>query len=403
MRLFFSVGEPSGDLHGANLIRQLRRIDPQYQCVGYGGPRMRDAGCQLHFDLTQLAVMWFLRVLFKLPQFLRLLWQADRYFRAHRPDAVILIDYPGFNWWIARRAKARGIPVFYYGSPQLWAWAEWRVAKMRRYVDHLLCKLPFEVPWYEQHQCRATYVGHPYFDQLAEQSLDAAFERELAQDTHPLLTLLPGSRDQEVRSNLPILVRAAQRVGDQVPGLRLAIASFNTRQAEMAANIVNDSAAKIEVFVGKTAELIKGAECCLACSGSVSLELLYYQKPSVIVYRVHWMAKRIEGYFRRVRYISLVNLLATDRRFTSRGELYDARSADAREVPFPEYLTSGDCSAQVAEHAIRWLRDPLERQRVVAQLSQLRQLWGKPGASRRAAEHIDRLLRAANLGMRASA
>src|SRR3954470_18114893 len=126
MKIFFSVGEPSGDLHGANLIRELRRRRPDCECVGYGGPRMAAAGCDLHEDLTKLAVMWFLRVLINIHKFLALASRADRYFRHHRPDAVVLIDYPGFNWWIARRAKAHGIPVFYYGVPQMWAWAGWR-------------------------------------------------------------------------------------------------------------------------------------------------------------------------------------------------------------------------------------------------------------------------------------
>ena len=149
MKIFFSVGEPSGDLHGANLIRQLRRRSPQVQTVGYGGPRMQGAGCQLHEDLTALAVMWFLRALANLHIFWSLVSRADRYFRHHRPDAVVLIDYPGFNWWIARRAKAHKIPVFYYGTPQIWAWAGWRVKKMRRLVDHIMCKLPFEEAWFK--------------------------------------------------------------------------------------------------------------------------------------------------------------------------------------------------------------------------------------------------------------
>ena len=126
MKIFFSVGEPSGDLHGANLILRLRKRMPGIQTVGYGGPKMAAAGCQLHEDLTKLAVMWFVRVLCDLDKFWDLVGRADRYFRHHRPDAVVLIDYPGFNWWIARRAKAHGIPVFYYGTPQMWAWAGWR-------------------------------------------------------------------------------------------------------------------------------------------------------------------------------------------------------------------------------------------------------------------------------------
>ena len=170
MKIFFSVGEPSGDLHGANLIRQLRARRDDLELVGYGGPLMAEAGCHLHEDLTRLAVMWFVRVLINLHKFAALVSRADRYFRHQRPDAVVLIDYPGFNWWIARRAKVHGIPVFYYGTPQLWAWAGWRVKKMRRYVDHVLCKLPFEVDWYRQRACNATYVGHPYFDSFVPSS-----------------------------------------------------------------------------------------------------------------------------------------------------------------------------------------------------------------------------------------
>ena len=122
MKIFFSVGEPSGDLHGANLIRELSKRDPNTEFVGYGGPKMASAGCQLHADLTEFAVMWFLRVIWNIRRFWQLLWQADNYFKTERPDAVVLIDYPGFNWWIARRAKANSIPVFYYGAPQMWGW-----------------------------------------------------------------------------------------------------------------------------------------------------------------------------------------------------------------------------------------------------------------------------------------
>ena len=209
MQIFFSVGEPSGDLHGANLIQALRRRDAGLECVGYGGPRMAEAGCRLHADLTHLAVMWVWHVVVNLRRFLQLVRQADHYFREHSPDAVVLIDYPGFNWWIARRAKARGIPVFYYGTPQLWAWAPWRVKKMRRLVDHILCKLPFEAIWFQQHGCRATYVGHPYFDELSQRMLDTEFLRQVSDCSSCLITILPGSRNQEVEQNLPQLLSVA--------------------------------------------------------------------------------------------------------------------------------------------------------------------------------------------------
>src|SRR5207302_1807357 len=125
-------------------IRALRQLDPGAECAGFGGERMEAAGCRLLYPLCQLAVMGLTRVLIHAPRFLRLLWQADRFFRQQRPDAVVLIDFPGFNWWLARRAHAYGIPVIYFVPPQIWAWASGRVRRMRRWVDHVLCSLPFE-------------------------------------------------------------------------------------------------------------------------------------------------------------------------------------------------------------------------------------------------------------------
>ena len=143
-----------------------------------------------------------LRVLLNIHKFLALASRADRYFRHHRPDAVVLIDYPGFNWWIARRAKAHGIPVFYYAPPQIWAWAQWRVKKMRRLVDHVLCSLPFEETWLKERGCNATFVGHPFFDEVRQQQLDQEFLARMRRDDRPLVTILPGSRTQEVTQNL---------------------------------------------------------------------------------------------------------------------------------------------------------------------------------------------------------
>ncbi len=234
MKIFFSVGEPSGDLHAANLIRELRRQHPELKAVGYGGPLMAAAGCQLHADLTALAVMWVLRVILNIHKFLDLASRADRYFRHERPDAVVLVDYPGFNWWIARRAKAHGIPVFYYVPPQIWAWASWRVKKMRAFVDHVLCSLPFEAEWYSRRGCNATFVGHPYFDEVRSQRLDEKFVVAHSDPLHPLVTMLPGSRTQEVTHNLATLLKAAALVREKVPQARFAIASFKPHQAQIA-------------------------------------------------------------------------------------------------------------------------------------------------------------------------
>ncbi len=395
MKVFFSVGEPSGDLHGANLIRQLRQQCPDVQCVGFGGPRMAAAGGELLADLTELAVMWFLRVLVNLHRFWFLYRRAKRYFREQRPDAVILIDYPGFNWWIARAAKRYDIPVFYYGVPQMWAWAPWRVRKMRRLVDHVLCKLPFETQWFRQRGCQATYVGHPYFDQLAGQSLDAGFLAGLKQRRGPLITILPGSRTQEVAKNLYWFLKTAGLIQRRIPEARFAVASFNERQAEMACRMIAESTLPADVFVGRTAELIQASRCCLACSGSVSLELLYYTRPSLILYWVDRFPFQVATrFFMKVRFITLVNLLASSEPFLTPGQRYDRAVASADDVPLPEYLTYEDPSRELAERMVRWLEDDALYRRRVQQLVDLKRQHVDTGASRSAAAYILRALKA---------
>ncbi len=300
LTIFFSVGEPSGDVHGANLIHALRQRSPDIQTVGYGGPRMAEAGCRLHADLTALAVMWFVQAILNLHKFWRLYRRARAYFRDHRPDAVVLIDYPGFNWWIARAAKRHGVPVFYYVPPQIWAWARWRVKKMRRLVDHVLCTLPFEQEWYAAQGCRATLVGHPFFDEVRQHRLDRSFvERVRRGDPFaaglaagPLVTILPGSRSLELANNLRWLLKAAQRIGEAVPSVRFAVAAFKPAHAQMVAREAAAAGLEMEIHTGKTPELIQAADCCLAVSGSVSLELLYHTKPTVILY---WVTRRASG------------------------------------------------------------------------------------------------------------
>ncbi len=388
MRIFFSVGEPSGDLHGANLIRALAARRPDVECVGYGGPRMEAVGCRLHTDLTALAVMGFVRVLAHLPKFLDLASRADRYFRHEKPDAVVLIDYPGFNWWIARRAKAHGIPVFYYTPPQIWAWASHRVAKMRKFVDHVLCSLPFEEPWFRNRGCDAEFIGHPYFDEMHGQTFDDAFSAELAADPRSLITILPGSRTHEVHDNLPMFLNAAAAVRRQVPHARFAVAAFKPHQADWARQLIARRGLDIEVYVRRTPELIRAAHCCLACSGSVSLELLFHRKPTVIGYRIGAVNDWLQQRFRRVPYITLVNLLETGR---LERDLEDEKRFSPENDPrilFPEFLTRTDRSPDIAAYLTRWLTDPAEYAARVDRLTRLRERIAGGGASARGAATI---------------
>ena len=374
MRVFISAGEPSGDLHAANLIHSLRKLQPDIEVVGFGGPKMTEAGATLLYPLVELAVMWFLRVLINLPKFFRLLDQADREFLEHRPDAVVLIDYPGFHWWLAKTAKKRGIPVIYFVPPQLWAWAGWRVKKVRRSIDHVLCSLPFEPKWYHDRGVPgAVYIGHPYFDELAERVLDAQFIADLSAPTIPLVAILPGSRTQEVTRNLPIMLRAAAKLAEARPDVRFAVACLHDRHRALAAEILQaaqlPASIQLDLFASRTPELIRVARVAWAVSGSVGLELMTEALPTVVLYKIRafdlWVARK----FIKSKYISLVNLLA-----------------DAEVMP--EYLTAVDVSSELASWAGLWLDQPAARAAAADGLSRLRAEVAIPGASDRAAACI---------------
>jgi lipid-A-disaccharide synthase len=386
--IFFSAGEPSGDVHGANLIRALRQSCPGLQAVGYGGPKMAEAGCRLHADLTALAVMWILRALLNIHRFWWLFRKAKRYFRDERPAAVVLIDFPGFNWWIARAAKKYGIPVFYYAPPQIWAWARWRVKKMRRLVDHVLCALPFEQQWYSERGCNATLVGHPFFDEVARRPLDQSLIAHLRRDGAPLVTILPGSRRQELANNLIWLLKAALRIREAVPRVRFAVAAFKPAFAEIVEREAAAAGLPVEIHVGKTPELIRAADCCLTKSGSVSLELLYHTKPTVVLYWVNFWSYHLAKLLVKVRYITLVNLLTADNPFSENPQPYDPAKPEHAHVLFPEYPTREDKSQEIAAHAIDWLTYPARREELVARLAELKARIGHPGAAKRAADYV---------------
>ena len=392
VRIFFSVGEPSGDLHGSNLVRRLKEHDGSIECVGFGGPKMEAAGCAIHYDLTQMAVMFLWEVIKKLRFFFGLVDQAEEYFQQNKVDAVVLLDYPGFNWHIAKRAKKHGIPVFYYGVPQMWAWAPWRVRKIRKYVDHVLCKLPFEVDWFADRDCRATYVGHPYFDQLATQTYDEAFCEELTRQSQPLVTLLPGSRNQEVERHLPILLDVADQIRTEVPDCRIAIACFNQKHLDRANEMLEQRTLNIDSHVNRTPELMRCSTLCLACSGSVSLELLHYRKPTIIVYQLPRWLMVAQAFLLRTKFVTLVNLIAAkDIRKRTWG-VYDpdapADASDQEVAVMPEYVTVGNPAAAVARRAIAWLKDPQRLADNVQQLDNLANEYARPGATDRAAEYI---------------
>ena len=227
--IFFSVGEPSGDQHAARLITEISHGDPEISARGFGGQAMREAGCQLDRDLTKHAVVGLIEVLPKLREFFRFADEAEAVFKAGGVDAVVLVDFPGFNWHIAKRAKRYGIPVFYYCPPQLWAWGGWRIRKMRRSVDHVLAVLPIEETYFGRHGIPTTFVGHPFFDAVDQQVLDAQVMSRLNQlkgEGHPLVAVLPGSRTHEVHRNWPLMLDSIRQLSIRHPNARFLVAAY---------------------------------------------------------------------------------------------------------------------------------------------------------------------------------
>jgi lipid-A-disaccharide synthase len=276
----------------------------------------------------------------------------------------------------------------YYCPPQIWSWGSWRIKKIRRYVDHVLCTLPFEEKWFREQGCRATFVGHPFFDEVRRQQLDEQFLETMRQKSGRLITILPGSRTQEVQHNLKWFLKAAALVQVRFPKVRFAVAAFKPQQAQIAQQLIAQTKLPVEVYVRKTPELMQLAECCMACSGSVSLELLYHKKPTVILYWISPLAYRVQQCFRRVKYITLVNLLTAKELFPADTTPYSPSDPDAHRVLFPEYLTSEDKSLQIASHLIQWLASDDQRDGLIAQLAELKAKVGHGGASQTAAEMI---------------
>ena len=397
MRVFVSAGEPSGDHHAAVLVRALRDRQPDVECVGLGGPQLEIAGCRLVADMTRLAVMWFLRVIINIHRFVELARRAERSFLDARPDVCVLVDFPGFHWWLAWRAKRHGIPVVFYCPPQVWAWAQWRVRKMRRLVDRVLAALPFEHDWFVAQGLQSTLVGHPFFDE----PVVAAGGPE-PQDTRPLVLLLPGSRGQEIEGVLGTLLNAATRVRGTVPDCRLAVGALHERHArrieEMIAAHPAAPALGIEVHAGRTAELIATASAAIACSGSVSLELLAARVPTVIVYRIGGLAYVVQSWLRRARFITLVNLLACRDPVGPVRPVYRPPATVPRADPeavYPEYLTVQDPAPEVAAHVTEWLVDPAARAHVIDRLEAVAATVVQPGSAARAAAAVLEIARPA--------
>ncbi len=305
------AGEASGDLHAANVIKSLRKIDASADIRFFGGDLMaKEAGRDpdLHYD--QMNVMGFSEVLRKLPVILRNLRQAKALLREFRPDALILVDYPGFNLKLAKFAHKLHVPVHYFISPKVWAWKEWRVKKIKKYVDRLYSILPFEVGFYKKHHYDVTYVGNPSVQEIAY-SLGHIppkkhfMERQGLDDPRPIIALLPGSRRGEIRNNLPLMIAAAKRF----PEFQYVVGAAPAVGEKFYREVAQDPGLK--VTFGSTHTLLKYSQAAVVTSGTATLETALIGTPQVVVYRANGvkLSYRIMEKLLKVKYVSLPNLI----------------------------------------------------------------------------------------------
>lgn len=395
--IFISAGDPSGDVHAARLVEALAQRMPQARFIGYAGPQTAATCCDVRFDLTQFAVMMLKRAILNLPNYLKLLKQADTIFREERPDVVILVDFPGFNWKIAQKAKAAGVPTVYFMPPQIWGWGQWRVKKMRRLIDLVLSCFSFENAWLTERGCNSTLVGHPFFEEARSREVDQEFIASLnstesgvsastpaprAPGQKRYLTILPGSRNQEVINNLPNLLATIDKALQAVPDVQPVFAAFRDAHANDIRNELKTRGLDYPVYVGKTPELMRTATCCLGVSGSVSIELLSLCKPTVITYRISKLEHFVIRFLKRVKYITLTNLLYVyglegETPFYPKGYIptQTEHTPQERELMlFPEFLTKGDCSDSAAEILIGWFTSDETRLKCVEKLEALKEI-----------------------------
>jgi lipid-A-disaccharide synthase len=362
--LLISTGEPSGDVYAGDLVRRLRQDHPGLDVFGLGGNEVEAAGGRLLAHQRDVAVVGLLEVLRHLGDlralFRRLLDEADR----TRPDVAVLVDYPDFNLRLARELHARGIPVVYYVSPQIWAWRRGRIRQIRRDVRRMLVLFPFEEALYREAGVPVTFVGHPLVERLRPVANRAAFLREIGIDPQrPVVAVLPGSRRREVAHNLPPLAGAARLLKQRRPDAQLVVAAAD--------NLPDDAFHGLDVprVRGRTHALLSAADCGIVASGTATVEAALLDLPMVVVYRLAPLTYALGRPFVRLDRFAMVNLVA------------------GRDV-VPELIQGGFTPERVAGETLRLLDDPARRAGMKRDLAFVRERLGGPGASQRAAAAV---------------
>jgi len=362
MKYFIIAGEASGDLHGSNLVRELKKQNPTVECYGFGGDLMQKAGMKLSIHYRELAVMGFIDVIKKIFSIAKHIAFCKKEIQRIQADAIIFIDFSGFNLRIAKWAKEQGYSTHYYIAPQVWASRSKRVKKIKAYIDHLYITLPFEVDFYKKHGIEAQFVGHPLIDALnAQPILDAtAFRtKHLLPKDKELIALLPGSRRSEVTKILSSMLT----VVDHFKEYHFALAMAPSLELDLYKELTKNT--RVSLIENDTYSLLNVSRAALVTSGTATLETALLKVPQIVCYKTqgltYWIAKQII----KLPYISLVNIIL-------------------KEEAVPE-LIQGNLTTKKLKSALSHILMDVNTQKQLDAYQKLEQLLGKGGASRKVA------------------
>jgi lipid-A-disaccharide synthase len=357
MKLAIVAGEASGDLHAAEVLRELKRLDPSIETFGIGGDLLAREGMRLVHHAREMGIVGFFNVLRHLRMFRRIFDETVTEIARQKPDAVLLVDYPGFNLRMARRCKELGLRVVYYISPQLWAWRRGRVKQVAKYVDRMIVIFPFEETFYREHGIEAAYVGHPLIEEIGH------IQRPPKRDETVRIALLPGSRKAEVASLLPAMVDAVEILARE-RSVDAYVVRAPTIPRELLDQYVTGS--KVRVVAHDHGEPVAAADVALSSSGTATLECAVLGTPVIVMYRLslanYWLGRMVVT----IPHFALINILA------------------GKKI-VPE-LIQGDVNGQTIASETRRLLEPANYAAVVEELAAVRSKLGDAGAARRAAE-----------------
>ncbi|MBP2627231.1 MAG: Lipid-A-disaccharide synthase [Firmicutes bacterium] len=369
-KIMISVGEASGDLHGASVAHALKTIQPDIKLFGMGGQGMRAAGVDIVYDIAELGVIGFVEIIKNLPKLFRLRDSLAELMDTQRPDALVIIDYHGFNIRLAKIAKKKGIPVISYICPKVWAWGRGRAKEVAETVEKVAAIFPFEVDVYSEAGANVTFVGHPLLDIVKNTMSKAeAYEYFGANPKHPLVLLLPGSRQQEIINLLPVMLESAVKIKEKVPNCQFFLPVASTISREMLQNIISKYKITVILTENYTYDLMNIADMAVAASGTVTLEAAILNLPTVVIYKLAALTYLFGKMIIKIPYISLPNIIA-----------------GRKIVPeLVQYAVSGD---NIAKEAVEILTEPNVRSKMLNDLAEMRDKLGPTGAVERVAREI---------------